>query len=1239
MNTEVRRSRFALRRVLFLALAPFLSAAETPPAQRYDLVVYGGTPAGIACAVRAAREGLTVQLVSPFPNLGGALSNGLTTMDTLLNGQRAPLYDELRASIYQFYREKYGADSEQYRRSLPGQPKTKVEAHVFEQLITAMAERERNITVLRGYYPQAATRTGAVLQDVTFVSMKGDAPVRSTGYAFADCSYEGDLLAAAAVDFRIGREARDEFNEEHAGRIFMTEAKWPPSAHVDPAYIADYRRLNLVHYDRWYDIIRPASTGEADPTVQAYNLRTVLTRDPANRVPFERPPGYDRDALVARLGRDINWPLTLVPTVNQPNEKTYINLPEIVGLQRDYPAGDWATRRRITEEHAFITRSLLYFMQHDEAVTPEIRRQWSEWGLPRDEFADNDHLPREIYVREARRVEGRARFTEHDARMAPGLRRAPVHADAIGITEWFLDSHACTPHHVPGSMFEGELLLNHITFPGQIPFRTILPRGLDNLLVPVCASSSHIGWGALRLEPTWMGLAEAAAYAVILGMREKLWPAQVEPDQLVRLLAEKGFVLSFFNDVEVDGREPWVGAVQYLGTQGFFGSYEADPLDALDEPLGDAWAEAAAELVTGARVDVMDRARRMLAVEQEAGFPLTVGAFVQKLASRLRARGVELRHQDLMDAVPLAGDIRLSRGNACRLIVAASRQWQGAQKARATWQPFDEPRQGLAQVLILGDSIAAGYTPQVRERLRHRADVYRPDENCRDTGYGLSRIEHWLGARRWDVIHFNFGLHDLKHTDASGGLVSPATGKRVNTVAQYEANLRQLAERLQRTGARLVFATTTPVPEGAHGRIPQDERAYNDAARRVMKDFGIPVTDLHGVAAAQPGRLQQPANVHFLPEGNAALAGAVLASIKPRLTTMFRVPGLPEDVDAIDWARIPSLRGQTAAVARGVPGESGHMHHPSIVHFDGRYFAAWNDSFNLEDRPGQRVRFATSRDGLKWSEPAELTGRHPRRRYTNCGFWVRDGELYALAALRDARDIERTGEEAVLFAFPWDRAAGKFGERRVMARDFFAQNVPQRAPDGAWLMLGKSGNEAWGIMKAARGGVRGIDEWTVTPINDVVGQIEEPEWYALDDGRVAAHFRTRPAKRLMRSFSSDSGVTWTSPALTDFPEAGARHHGLRLKNGVYALVVNPNTSGRRVPLSIALSRDGLTYDRIANIRGDLPTPRTNDNPGFNYMRALEHEGRLLTIYSLNQEDIALTIVAMAEIDALDRSGR
>lgn len=199
-----------------------------------------------------------------------------------------------------------------------------------------------------------------------------------------------------------------------------------------------------------------------------------------------------------------------------------------------------------------------------------------------------------------------------------------------------------------------------------------------------------------------------------------------------------------------------------------------------------------------------------------------------------------------------------------------------------------EDAAGLPRVLLIGDSIAIGYTLPVRASLRGRANVHRPPENCGETGRGLRQLEAWLGAGRWDVIHFNFGLHDLKYLDTQGKYVAPAQGKVVSSLPEYEANLRELVKRLKRTGATLIYATTTPVPDGTLARIEHEEIAYNAVARRVMKEAGVMIDDLHALAVAKQSELQRPKDVHFTEEGYRRLGEAVSASVVTALPAVRR---------------------------------------------------------------------------------------------------------------------------------------------------------------------------------------------------------------------------------------------------------------------------------------------------------------------------------------------------------------
>jgi lysophospholipase L1-like esterase len=200
---------------------------------------------------------------------------------------------------------------------------------------------------------------------------------------------------------------------------------------------------------------------------------------------------------------------------------------------------------------------------------------------------------------------------------------------------------------------------------------------------------------------------------------------------------------------------------------------------------------------------------------------------------------------------------------------------------------------GLPRVLIIGDSISMGYTIPVRQLLAGKANVHRPPANCGDTARGLKNLDKWLGDGKWDVIHFNFGLHDLKYLDANGKYVDPSRGKQVALPDQYEKNLRELVRRLRKTGAKLIWASTTPVPAGTVGRVQGDEVVYNQVAAKVMTDEGIPIDDLCAVVMADQGDYQRAKNVHMTPTGYEKLAEAVVGSVEMVLNSATTAPANP----------------------------------------------------------------------------------------------------------------------------------------------------------------------------------------------------------------------------------------------------------------------------------------------------------------------------------------------------------
>jgi len=197
-----------------------------------------------------------------------------------------------------------------------------------------------------------------------------------------------------------------------------------------------------------------------------------------------------------------------------------------------------------------------------------------------------------------------------------------------------------------------------------------------------------------------------------------------------------------------------------------------------------------------------------------------------------------------------------------------------------------EDQEGLPRVLLIGDSISIGYTLPVRELLKGKANVHRPSANCGPTTRGLQQIDKWLGNGKWDVIHFNWGLHDLKYMGPNGeNLADPKATDSQQQVppAEYEKNLQLLVKRLKKTGAELTWCNTTPVPKGVKGRVVGDSMKYNQIALRVMKEHDIPVDDLYGFSIGKLDKIQRPANVHFTPEGSRALAEQVVKAISSQL--------------------------------------------------------------------------------------------------------------------------------------------------------------------------------------------------------------------------------------------------------------------------------------------------------------------------------------------------------------------
>lgn len=664
------------------------AVANPPPAseiQSAEVVVVGATPAGIACAVRAAREGSRVLLVERTQHLGGFMASGAGGWEAPYDRMRSPIYAEVRQAASDYYRDQYGEGSPQHRASFPSPAsnrhidRAKIEPKVAELLFNQMVEREPGLSVLKGYLPVSVNRYGETIESIVLERAKvhrqvetgaaerpmaGPGSITVKGKVFVDATYEGDLAALAQAPYRVGRESRSEYGEPHAGVVFTRDcAESNPSSSFPVDALEGKLKTRTFPSRMCKEEVLPQSTGAADPHVMAYNYRLILTNDPTNRVPNPKPKNYDPAPFAGYTGD------RYVPDL--PNGKIARNAGRIVGPQLGYPDGNWPTRDQISEVYLNYILGQLWYLQHDPAVPSGVQAFWRDYGLAKDEFADNGNIPYEIYVREARRIVGPYVYREQDVVPAVGIERTPIHRDGIAITDWPVDSLPCTERTVPGGNPEGQYFLVASSRPSQIPYRCLLANGLDNLLVPVCLSTSHVGWGSVRLEPVWMQTGEVAGFAASQASNGDTAPARLDVESLLRNLARRGVELAMFNDIDVAASDPQASAVQYFATKGFFRSYDALPAMPLTPEVATIWLNAFSMLVAKTPLDPMDVARSLPKADQQDAPVLTrdqLASLVTLKLSGLPANSLTKQQESMLDHWKTASNDPVTRGEACRIL-------------------------------------------------------------------------------------------------------------------------------------------------------------------------------------------------------------------------------------------------------------------------------------------------------------------------------------------------------------------------------------------------------------------------------------------------------------------------------------------------------------------------------------------------------------------------------------------
>ena len=535
------------------ALTPILCAAAVigSHAANYDLVVYGGTSAGVIAAVQAKKMGRSVIIVCPDKHLGGLSAGGLGFTDTGDKSVIGGLSREFYHRVWQHYnepgawkwqkREQYG-NKGQGTPAIDGAQRTMwiFEPHVAERVFEDFVKLHAIPTHRDEWLDRekGVKKSGARIASITTLSGK-----TYSGRMFIDATYEGDLLAAAGVDYHVGREGTNLYGEKWNGiqtgvlhhRHHFGVLKEKISPYIVPG---DPKSGVLPRISTE----PPGEFGQGDKRLQAYCYRMCLTDHPENRVPFPKPDGYDpRDyELLVRIYA-AGWRETFDKFDPIPNKKTDTNnhgpmSTDNIGFNYDYPEATYERRREILREHERYQKGWLYFIANDPLVPKDVQEKMRQWGLAKDEFVDNGNWPHQIYVREARRMIGTHVMTEHEL-----LKSRPT-PESVGMGSYTIDSHNVQRYITPGGYVqnEGDIGVS-AKGPYQISFGSLLPKRAqcENLVVPVCVSSSHIAFGSIRMEPVFMILGQSAATAAVMAIDKNIAVQDVAyADLRERLLAD-----------------------------------------------------------------------------------------------------------------------------------------------------------------------------------------------------------------------------------------------------------------------------------------------------------------------------------------------------------------------------------------------------------------------------------------------------------------------------------------------------------------------------------------------------------------------------------------------------------------------------------------------------------------------------------------------------------------------------
>lgn len=542
-----------------VSICAALGAAET---KRAGVVIYGGSPGGLAAAEAVCREGLSVIVIEPGPHIGGMITGGIAITDTgtphLVGGIARQFFMEVEQETVRTSGKpgpavlKFHGKELPWRTPRPWDLEPKTARMVFERWV-----RNRGYELIRNQKVVRVNKRGAEIRSIRLTN-----GAEIAGKVFIDASYEGDLMARAGVSYTWGRESTEQYGERLAGmRAPHFRRNYTPEEYRTPT-------IEYMHHGQfgadipargpdgkllWGVEERPRQPiGSADKRVQAYCFRLIATQRPDLKLPWPKPARYEPQRYELLLRYIQAHPgicfARLVHLGPIPNGKFDLNASgpfsiDYIGGNRDYPDGDYAMRERIYRDHEDYEKGFLWFLANDPRVPKDLRDDANSWGLARDEFTDSSHWPTQLYVREARRMIGEYVMTEHD------ILKNKTKPDSVGMGSFVLDSHWVQRFEneqgfvrVEGHLDES---INLAQNPYEIAYRSLTPKNKQcrNLLVPVCLSATHVAICTIRMEPVYMILGHSAGVAAAMAIRSGKPVQEIDTSVLSTKLRDQGQVL------------------------------------------------------------------------------------------------------------------------------------------------------------------------------------------------------------------------------------------------------------------------------------------------------------------------------------------------------------------------------------------------------------------------------------------------------------------------------------------------------------------------------------------------------------------------------------------------------------------------------------------------------------------------------------------------------------------------